>query len=339
MKIGLKINMREIIKRLLNHETLSIQESKNILLDISNGKFNNEQVVSFLTIFMYRSITSDEIMGFRDALIELSVKADFNDYSTLDLCGTGGDNKNTFNISTLASFVTAGAGVHVTKHGNYSVSSICGSSNVLEYLGVKFSNHNEFLKKCLDQAKICILHAPLFHPAMKSVAPIRKALQLKTFFNILGPLVNPCRPKNQLVGVYGLDILRLYKSVFEKESKFNYSIIYSLDGYDEVSLTSETKVSTNNKDFIFKPADLGLNRISQQSIFGGNSIKEAAKIFVDILNLRGTKEQVNVVLANSALAISTYKGININDAYEIAKKSLKYKDALQALSKLIELSR
>jgi len=331
--------MKEIIHRLINHENLDQMESRDILIEISSGKYNNEQIASFLTIFMMRGITSEEIIGFQSALLELCVKIDFKDFQTIDLCGTGGDNKNTFNISTLASFVTAGAGIHVAKHGNYSVSSSCGSSNLLEYFGIKFSNDSNFLSNCLDKANICILHAPLFHPAMKNVAPIRKALGVKTFFNILGPLVNPCRPDFQLVGVYGLDIFRLYKSVYEKTTELRYSLVHSLDGYDEISLTSETKVALNNKEFLLKPSDLDFNEISPDKIFGGNSVKEAAKIFYDILNLNGTKEQTNVVLANSALAISTAKDVDLNHACDLARDSLFGKKALNSFNKLIGLSK
>ena len=331
--------MKEIIKRLINHENLDQIESRDILIDISSGKYNNEQIASFLTIFMMRGITSEEIIGFQSALLELCVKIDFKDFQTIDLCGTGGDNKNTFNISTLASFVTAGAGIHVAKHGNYSVSSSCGSSNLLEYFGIKFSNDSDFLNNCLDKANICILHAPLFHPAMKNVGPVRKALGLKTFFNILGPLVNPCRPDFQLVGVYGLDVFRLYKSVYEKATELRYSIVHSLDGYDEISLTSETKVAMNNKEFLLKPIDLDFNEISPVKISGGNSVKEAAKIFYDILNLNGTKEQTNVVLANSALAISTAKDVDLNLACDLARDSLFGKKALNSFNKLIGLSK
>ena len=287
-----------------------------------------------------RNPSVQEIEGFRDALLDLCVKIDISsDFETIDLCGTGGDGKNTFNISTISSFVVAGAGYKVTKHGNYGVSSNCGSSDVLEYLGVRLSNDQDYLKKCLDVGGFCYLHAPLFHPAMKNVAPLRKALGMKTFFNILGPLVNPCRPNNQLVGVYGLDILRLYKSVFETTKGFKYSIIHSLDGYDEISLTGDTKVVSNNNEFLIKPKDFNYDIITSEKIFGGNTVKEAASIFHDVLNLRATKEQTNVVLANSALAISTVKEIGISDAFEIAKDSLLNKKALKSFNTLIELSK
>jgi len=331
--------MKEILTRLINHENLDEKESKEILIDISMGKYNHEQVASFLTVFMLRGTSTNELIGFRNALLELCVKLDFSDFETIDLCGTGGDNKNTFNISTLASFVTAGAGIHVAKHGNYSVSSACGSSNVLEYFGIKFTNEEDFLKTCLNKAHICVLHAPLFHPAMKNVAPVRKALGMKTFFNILGPLVNPCRPNNQLVGVYGLDILRLYKSVFETTKGFKYSIVHSLDGYDEISLTGDSKVVSNNNELLIKPKDFDSKIISPEKIFGGNTIEQAASIFLDVLNLRSTKEQTDVVLANSALAISTAKEIGISEAFDLAKDSLLSKKALKSFNTLIELSK
>ena len=240
--------MKDIINKLISHKTLSKDEAKSILINISSGKFNNSLISSFLTVFMMRNITLEELQGFKEALLELCISIDLSDYNTIDLCGTGGDNKDTFNISTLSAFITAGAGVKVTKHGNYGVSSTCGSSNVLENLGIKFSNDNEFLKTCIEKSGICILHAPLFHPAMKHVAPIRRELGLKTFFNILGPLVNPSFPKNQIVGVFNLELARLYSYLFQKTKK-NYSIIFSLDGYDEISLTGSTKIISRKQNF------------------------------------------------------------------------------------------
>jgi len=237
--------MKDIINKLSSHNTLSKDEAKEVLLNISKGKYNNSHISSFLTIFMMRNITLEELQGFKEALLELCIKIDLSDYNTIDLCGTGGDNKDTFNISTLSAFVTAGAKVNVSKHGNYGVSSSCGSSNVLEFLGIKFSNNKDFLKKSIEKSGICILHAPLFHPAMKNVAPIRKELGLKTFFNILGPLVNPSFPKNQIVGVFNLELARLYSYLFQKTNK-NYAIIHSLDGYDEISLTGNVKIITRN---------------------------------------------------------------------------------------------
>src|SRR6187431_634934 len=221
--------MKTILNRLINHELLSKEEAKNVLVNISNGSYNPSQIASFLTVYMMRSISIDELAGFREALLELCVRIDLSAYNAIDIVGTGGDGKDTFNISTLASFVTAGAGIKVAKHGNYGVSSISGSSNVMEKLGVKFSNDKDFLEKCIDQAGVCILHAPLFHPAMKNVAPIRKELGVKTFFNMLGPLVNPSFPKNQLLGVFNLELIRMYGYLYQNTA-VNYTILHSLDG-------------------------------------------------------------------------------------------------------------
>jgi anthranilate phosphoribosyltransferase len=285
---------------------------------------------------MMRNISLQELEGFKQALLELCIKIDLSEYNAIDLCGTGGDNKDTFNISTLSAFVTAGAGVNVTKHGNYGVSSSCGSSNVLEYLGIKFSNNFDFLRKSIEKCGICILHAPLFHPAMKHVAPIRKELGLKTFFNILGPLVNPSFPKNQIVGVYSLELARLYSYLFQKTKK-NYAIIHSLDGYDEISLTGATKIISRKEENVYEPNDMGLTRSNPKSISGGNSIKESAEIFMNILNNKGTNSQNEVIYANSGLAISTALGISLNEGIEKAKESLFSNQALKTFNNLKKL--
>ena len=241
--------MKQLLNRLINQENISSEEAKQVLVNISNGMYNQSQIASFLTIFMMRSITLEELKGFRDALLELCIPIDLADFNAIDLCGTGGDGKDTFNISTLSSFVTAGAGVKVAKHGNYGVSSACGSSNVMEYLGIKFSNDEDFLKHTIDKAGICVLHAPLFHPAMKNVAPIRRELGVKTFFNMLGPMVNPSFPKNQMVGVFNLELLRMYGYLYQNTDK-NYSIVHALDGYDEISLTGKTKVISEQQTML-----------------------------------------------------------------------------------------
>ena len=329
--------MKDIINKLSSHNTLSKDEAKEVLLNISKGKYNNSHISSFLTIFMMRNITLEELQGFKEALLELCIKIDLSDYNTIDLCGTGGDNKDTFNISTLSAFVTAGAKVNVSKHGNYGVSSSCGSSNVLEFLGIKFSNNKDFLKKSIEKSGICILHAPLFHPAMKNVAPIRKELGLKTFFNILGPLVNPSFPKNQIVGVFNLELARLYSYLFQKTNK-NYAIIHSLDGYDEISLTGNVKIITRNEENIFSPQDLRLQKLNSKSINGGETIKESAKIFMNILQNKGTKSQNQVIFANAGLAISTALNISIEDGIEKAKEALKSNKAFEAFNKLKNLS-
>lgn len=330
--------MKNLLNRLIKHEHISSEEAKQVLVNISNGMYNQSQIASFLTVFMMRSITIEELRGFRDALLELCISINLKDFNAIDIVGTGGDGKNTFNISTLSSFITAGAGVNVSKHGNYGVSSTSGSSNVMEYLGVKFSNDEDFLRRCLDKAGICILHAPLFHPAMKNVAPIRKELGVKTFFNMLGPLVNPSFPKNHVLGVFNLEILRLYSFLFQN-SDHNYNIVYALDGYDEISLTGKTKIVSNHTETLFSPEDLGVEKVSQESIFGGDTIKDAANIFVDIINGKGTEQQNHVVCANAGLAIATSKQIDHKAGFELAKESLLSGKAKAALDKLVELSK
>ncbi len=329
--------MKQLLNRLIHHETISKEEAKSVLISISEGAYNTSQIASFLTVFMMRTITVDELEGFRDALLELCIPLHVAEYNTIDLCGTGGDGKNTFNISTLSSFVTAAADVHVTKHGNYGVSSISGSSNVLEFLGVAFSNDTDFLKKCLDEAGICVLHAPLFHPAMKHVAPIRRELGVKTFFNMLGPMVNPAFPKNQLVGVFNLELARLYGYLYQNSSK-NYSILHALDGYDEISLTGPTKVISNSSEEILSPSDFGVAKIEPSAIFGGNSVKESADIFIKVISGQGTEAQNNVVSANAGMAIATAKGLEPKAGFELAHEALISGKAKQRLEKLIALS-
>ena len=329
--------MKELLNRLINQESISSEEAKNVLVNISNGKYNQSQIASFLTVYMMRSITLDELRGFRDALLELCIPVDLEGYNTIDLCGTGGDGKDTFNISTLSSFVTAGAGVKVTKHGNYGVSSACGSSNVMEHLGIKFSNDIDFLKRSIDETGICVLHAPLFHPAMKNVAPIRKELGVKTFFNMLGPMVNPAFPKNQMVGVFNLELLRLYGYLYQESDK-NYAVVHALDGYDEISLTDKTKVISNTSETLFSPQDLGLSKVEQDEIFGGNTVKQAARLFTKIINGNGTEAQNNVVCANAGLAIATARQISHKEGFELAKESLLGGKGKASLDKLIELS-
>ncbi len=330
--------MKQLLNRLINHENISGEEAKQVLVNISNGDYNQSQIASFLTVFMMRSITLEELRGFRDALLELCIPIDLKDFNAIDLCGTGGDGKDTFNISTLSSFITAGAGVNVAKHGNYGVSSACGSSNVMEHLGIKFSNEEDFLKRAIDKAGICVLHAPLFHPAMKNVAPIRRELGVKTFFNMLGPMVNPSFPKNQMVGVFNLELLRLYGYLYQNTDK-NYSIVHALDGYDEISLTGKTKVISNQSETMFSPEDLGLSTITQESIFGGNTVDDAAKIFINVINRKGTNPQNNVVCANAGLAIATTKQISHKEGFALAKESLLSGKAKKSLETLIELSK
>ena len=323
--------MKQILNRLINKETLSKEEAKSILIDISNQKYNESQLVSFLTVFLMRQLTVDEFIGFREALLDLSLKVDLGYFETIDLVGTGGDGKDSFNISTLSSFIVAGAGFKVTKHGNYGSSSVSGSSNVLEHLGYKFTNDVDLLKKQLDEANIAFLHAPLFHPALKAVGPVRKKLGLRTIFNLLGPVVNPSKPKHQLLGVYSKEIGQLYSEML-KSVNVNYSIVHSTDGYDEISLTSDFDLFVEGKYSLVTPESIGFDKISQSEIYGGKTIASAGNIFTNILEGKGTDAQNNVVLVNSAFAIKTISGKSFEDSLELAKSSLFGGKAKRALS-------
>lgn len=330
--------MKNILNKLINHEILSKEEAKNVLVNISNGSYNPNQISAFLTVYMMRSISIDELAGFREALLELCIRVDLSAYNTIDLCGTGGDGKDTFNISTLASFIAAGAGIKVAKHGNYGVSSISGSSNVMEKLGVKFSNDNDFIEKCIDKTGICILHAPLFHPAMKNVGPIRKELAVKTFFNMLGPMVNPSFPKNQLVGVFNLELARMYAYLYQN-TPINFTILHSLDGYDEVSLTGSTKIITSTMEGTLNPSDFGVRLLAQSEIEGGKTIEESAGMFMDIISGKGNEAQNNVVCANAGIAIATVTKCTPLEGFELAKESLLSGKGLLSLNKLQDLSK
>lgn len=331
--------MKHILNQLFNHESLDRNQAREILINIALEKYNPSQVAAFITVYLMRSVKVEELEGFRNALLELCIPIDFNGQETIDLCGTGGDGKNTFNISTLSSFVVAGAGYKVTKHGNYGVSSVSGSSNVLEHFGVTFSNDKGMLQKQLDEANICFLHAPLFHPAMKTVAPIRKQLGVKTFFNMLGPLVNPAKPTHQIIGVFDLKIARLYQYLHQ-QIKREHIILFALDGYDEISLTGDFKAIMNGKETIFSPEMLGFNKLLAEEIEGGRSIEDAAKIFTEVLHNEATKSQTNVVLANSAMAIQCLcPQKSFEDCLNEATESVKRGKALKSFSKFLELSK
>ena len=327
--------MKQILQYLFNHNTLSKAEAKAILIEIAQNKFNENEVTSFVTVFLMRSITLEELEGFREALLALSLPVELQEDDLLDIVGTGGDGKNTFNISTLASFVVAGTGQKVAKHGNYGVSTISGSSNVLEELGYQFKNKSVDLQRDLDKGDICFLHAPIFHPALKSVAPLRKGLGLRTFFNILGPLVNPAKPKYALIGVYNLEIARIYQYLLQKGSQ-NFTLVHALDGYDEISLTSDTKLFDKSGEKIYSAEDLGFKNIVPESIFGGNSKQDSAKIFMDILQGNGTDEQNSVVISNAAMALKTTEKFgNYEDCLALAKESLESGKALNCLRQII----
>jgi len=328
--------MKEILAHLFEYKTFSRQEAYEILTNIAMGKYDSHQIAAFMTAYGMRSIRVEELGGFRDAMYDLCLKLDFEGYDLIDLCGTGGDGKNTFNISTIASFVTAGAGYQVAKHGNIGVSSSCGSSNVMEYLGYRFSNDKSELQRQLDEANICFLHAPLFHPAMKTVAPIRRALGVKTFFNMLGPLTNPANPRFQSVGVFSLELARLYGYLYQNTNK-QYSIIHALDGYDEISMTGDFKVINNQGENYYSMEELGFTTISPKELTGGETVAEAAQTFSSILNNQGTDVQNNVVLTNAAFAIKTfYPEKSFGDCFYEAEASLMEGKALRSFQKLIK---
>jgi len=327
--------MKEILNRLFEYKSLTKQEAKNVLVQLAKGEFNNSQVAAFLTVYLMRSITVNELEGFREAMLELCLPVEISEYEAIDLCGTGGDSKNTFNISTLASFVVAGTGQNVAKHGNNGVSSVCGSSNLLNYFGHEFTNDINSLKKNLDDAGICFLHAPLFHPAMKNVAPIRKELGVKTFFNMLGPMVNPSFPKRQLVGVFSLELARLYGYLYQK-SDCKFIILHSLDGYDEISLTGPFKVISNQGEELVTPNDLSFSQLSQNDIYGGETVEDSAKIFENVLKGNGTRAQEEVVIANAGFAVSCGKSISREEGIAQATESLKSGSALKKFRLMID---
>ncbi|WP_299822187.1 anthranilate phosphoribosyltransferase [uncultured Pontibacter sp.] len=327
--------MKDILNYLFEHKTLTKAQAQEVLSDITKGNYNQTQIASFLTVYMMRSITVEELEGFRDALLDLCHRVDLDAYDPIDLCGTGGDGKDTFNISTLSSFVVAANGVAVAKHGNYGVSSSCGSSNVLEALGIKFTTDTDALTRSIEKYNICFLHAPLFHPAMKGVGPIRKELGVKTFFNILGPMVNPALPKRQLVGVFSLELARMYSYLYQ-QTDTRYTILHSLDGYDEVSLTSPFKMISDSKETLLEPAALGLPTLQQEQIKGGGSINSATAIFMNVLKGEGTEAQSAVVTANAALALQCARPeLALTDAVALAKETLLSGRAYQLYSRLI----
>ncbi len=329
--------MKKLLQFLFEHKTLSYQQAKEALLGIGKQLYNEHEVTAFMTVFLMRNITIQELQGFRDALLELCVPVDLGDHAVLDIVGTGGDGKNSFNISTLSCFIVAGAGQKVAKHGNYGATSISGASNVMEQLGYRFKNDSTLLKKEVEEANICFLHAPLFHPALKLVAPIRKNLGVRTFFNMLGPMVNPAKPAYQLVGVYNLEMARIYNYLLQQTGQ-SFTIIHSLDGYDEISLTSDTKVITNRGESIQTPIQLGKRMVAPHDIEGGDSVVASAAIFRNIIEGRGSWSQNAVVLANAAMALQcTGAYSSYESAYQAAVKSLESGAALACLETLIGL--
>ncbi|GMQ29290.1 anthranilate phosphoribosyltransferase [Algoriphagus confluentis] len=327
--------MKDILNQLIAHQTLSQEQAREVLKNIATGGYNTSQIAAFMTVYLMRSITVEELRGFREAMLELCIPVEIDEYDAMDLCGTGGDGKDTFNISTLSSFIVAGAGQNVAKHGNTGVSSICGSSNLLQYFGYQFTNDIEEIRRSLDEAGLCFLHAPLFHPAMKNVAPIRKELGVKTFFNMLGPMVNPSFPKKQLVGVFSLELARLYGYLYQ-ETEGKFSILHALDGYDEISLTGPFKMISNSGEKLYMPESIGLSRLSAESIKGGSKVEESAKIFENILKGKGEKAQNQVVIANAAAALVTAReGVSFADAVLEAEEVLLSGKALKVFNGLV----
>jgi anthranilate phosphoribosyltransferase len=329
--------MREILNHLFEHKTLTRKDAERVLTNIAEGKYSDSEIAAFLTVYLMRSITVDELSGFRDALLNLCLRVDLSEFDPMDVCGTGGDGKDTFNISTLTTFVLAGAGIKIAKHGNYGVSSSCGSSNILEHFGYKFSTDTDKLKNEIDKSGVCFLHAPLFNPAMKNVAPVRRALKIKTFFNMLGPMVNPSFPTRQMIGVYSLELARLYNYLLQ-QSSLNYVIIFSLDGYDEVSLTSDFKYIMNGVENIVSPEMMNYKRVLQGELSGGSSIPESAGLFMKILKGEGTLTQNDVITVNSQMALKCYfPSKSFEECREIASESLLSGKACKSFKKLIEL--
>lgn len=330
--------MKKILYKLFEHNTLNREESRDVLIRIAKGEFNNSQIAAFTTIFLMRNITTDELSGFRDALLEMRVTVDLAEYNAVDIVGTGGDNKNTFNISTAASLVVAGAGYMVVKHGNYGASSISGASNVMEAHGVKFTADNDQLRRSLEGSNMAFLHAQFFSPALKAVAPVRKELGVRTFFNMLGPLVNPSIPRNQLLGVYNLKLARLYNYIYQQNDT-KYTIVTSLDGYDEISLTSEFKIFNRDGEKIISPEELDFKRVTEDELSAGETITEAATIFHNVLSGTATEAQTNAVIINAAYAIKTVENeLAIKECIEIARDSIVSKRALETFNKFIKLN-
>jgi anthranilate phosphoribosyltransferase len=330
-------NMKELLEHLYKGASLTQQEAEDVLSKIGQNRYSDIEISSFLTVYLMREITPEELAGFRNALMQLCVKVDLNGYDTIDVCGTGGDGKNTFNISTISAFVLAGTGIRVAKHGNYGVSGPVGSSNIFEQVGYRFSTDPGRLKHEVEEAGITFMHAPLFHPAMKYVAPVRRALKIRTFFNMLGPMINPASPKYQLVGVYSPEVQELYSEVYRKSER-RYIIVHALDGYDEISLTGKTRVVSNSMEETIDPSTFGFTPVDRQDLSGGTNATEALTIFMNVLNNQGTKQQKNTALANSAAGIRcVFPEKSWSDCVETARESLESGKAIDSFRKLLSL--
>ncbi|HVD96787.1 MAG TPA: anthranilate phosphoribosyltransferase [Cytophagaceae bacterium] len=327
--------MKQILSYLLEHKTLTKEEARTVLLRIGRGEVNQSQIAAFLAVYMMRSITVEELEGFRDSMLELCIPVDLKAFDPIDLCGTGGDGKDTFNISTCSSFVVAGAGINVAKHGNYGVSSLVGSSTIMEHFGYKFTSDIDVLQRQMENCGICFMHAPLFHPAMKNVGPIRKELGLKTFFNMLGPMINPAFPTKQMVGVFSLELARLYGYLYQKTNK-DFMIVHSLDGYDEISLTSAFKMISNKREQLIAPDDIGFSKYEHEQLLGGATLEESAKIFTNVLENKSTEAQKQVVLANAGMGVWCARPqLTQEEAMATAKESLESGKAFSMFKKLV----
>lgn len=329
--------MKQILNQLFNHQSLTREEAAEVMTNIAAGKYNDAQIAAFITVYLMRSIELDEVIGFRNALLELAIPMDLSEFDALDIVGTGGDGKNTFNISTCSCFAVAGAGYKVAKHGNYGATSVSGASNVLEYFGVKFTTNVDTIKHALDESGFAYLHAPLFNPAMKNVAPIRRNLGVRTFFNVLGPLISPARPNYQCLGVYNLKMMRLYSYIYQNLG-VQYSVVHSLDGYDEISLTDTCKITNNSGEFVYTPEQLGFRQLQQSDLNGGETIDDAARIFMNVLDNKATEAQRNAVIINSALAIQTRSSHKpLEQCIAEATESLESGSAKRAFEKFLEI--
>lgn len=330
--------MNKILSNLFEHKSLTREEARDVMLNIADGKYNDNQLSAFMTVFLMRSITTEELTGFRDAILMRRVEVDLGNVKAVDIVGTGGDGKNTFNISTAACFVVAGTGRKVVKHGNYGASSVSGASNVLEQHGVRFHADPERLSRSLEESGVCFLHAPFFSPALKSVGPVRRSLRMRTFFNMLGPLVNPTLPRHQLLGVYNLKLMRLYRYIAQNEG-INCTIVHSLDGYDEISLTSPFKVVTNTSERVMTPSDIGLHKCTQTDLYGGATVEEAASVFDDVLSGRASTGKRECVIANAAFALTTLEpDLQLQEAVAQARESLESKAALDCFRRFVEFN-
>lgn len=330
--------MKQILYRLFEHQYLGREEARKILEEIAAGKYSDTQVAALITVFLMRSISVEELSGFRDALMDMRLNIDLSEYSPIDIVGTGGDGKNTFNISTAACFVVAGAGYPVVKHGNYGATSISGASNVMEMHGVKFSSDRDKLARSIGECGMAYLHAPLFNPALKAVAPVRKSLAVRSFFNLLGPLVNPAKPAYQLLGVYNLPLLRLYSYTYQ-QSGVRFGVVHSMDGYDEISLTSEFKVTTDESEKVYTPEMLGMERCRKEELYGGDSVEEASRIFDDVLQTKASRAKMNCVITNAAFAIRVINPQkSIEQCIDEARNSLYGMKALEVFNKFLSLN-